>query len=147
MNPHTSKQSRQFLSYGLAMLAFALPSAKGGVITWGTPQTISGPSDVLTNGTVEDAYDFIAGTTVDGVTFTGFSLPTTGNVTLSSTGAFNLATGLGSGSITGPYSDLLNSATFLSGNGTDNAPTMTVTIGGLTVGDSYEVELWVNDAR
>jgi hypothetical protein len=41
----------------------------------------------------------------------------------------------------------LSAAGYIDGNGTEFAPTMTVTIGGLTVDDSYEVEFWVNDSR
>lgn len=61
--------------------AASLP-AEAAVITWETPQTISGDSDVSTTGSLIYAYNVgpntVSPSTVNGVTFAAFAYPVSG---------------------------------------------------------------------
>jgi hypothetical protein len=124
-------------------LLSAVAQAQNALINWQTPATISGASDVSTLGTYLGSwapYDGSANTLpVNGVTFQGFS-DLSG---LSPVNFDNGYTGFGSpGTANVNYNSLLQCATF-SNESTPNS----LTWGGMTAGDSYLVELWVNDGR
>jgi hypothetical protein len=132
-------------------------TAYASTITWNTPTQISGVGNVLTNGTLQEAYTFgttgITNTTINGVVFSNFPATgtvvsqTVGNVTLSGTG--NVDGGNGTyGSASAPYASLPAAYTSMLGSSSYevNAP-LVVTIAGLTIGTAYEVEFWVNDSR
>ena len=121
-------------------------------IVWSTPTTIAATSDVLSSGTVVDAYDFgttgLLGSTVNGVSFSPFitngSATTVGNVTLSDSGGVNNAFG----SASAPFSNLPAAyQTILASSSYTLAGGLTVTLGGLSSGQSYEAKFWVNDSR
>ncbi len=114
-------------------------SAQGQVpITWNTPGTVAGDTDVATDGTTAFAYYWNGGPrTVNGVTFTG---PGAG-ITVSSP-------------ISGPSDVYANGLTGLSadytaivGGGIYQSGSFTITLNGLTVGNQYLVQIWVGDAR
>ncbi len=105
-------------------------------ITWGAPQQISGDSDVMTNGTLDRAYGLgSSGDTVNGVTF-GSILPTDST---NISGLINNGT-FGSGPLSGPYANLVSNGIYDNDSGS-------ITLNGLVTGDSYEIEVWVNDSR
>src|ERR1700722_20522358 len=112
-------------------------------ISWQTPMTIttSGTSDVNTQGIYFGSWAPHGSTlTVNGVTFQAFSdLPG-----LSST--FDNSTGPGSYASPNPldanYNTLLTAGAF----GNNDAP-YSFNWDGMTPGDTYLVELWVNDGR
>lgn len=145
----------------MTALVITLPVAQGGVITWGTPADISGPTDVLTDGTVVDAFGFLPSggePTVNGVSFPAFATSglttsiTNGNVTLSTTGSNDILDygGFGGGGLTGNYASLMGAGDYAYAMGSDGtivAQPLKVTVGGLTTGDSYQIEIWVNDSR
>jgi hypothetical protein len=125
-------------------------------VIWNTPQNISAPTDVQTNGSLVYAFGF-AGTseTVNGITFATFATPgtttsvTNGNLTLSTTGAnpiSNFAAFGAAAPLTGSYAALMNAADYAMASGATAQP-LDVTLGGLTLGATYQVEIWVNDAR
>jgi hypothetical protein len=142
-----------------AVFLVGLPAAQGS-ITWGAPANISGPSNVL-GGAVVDTCNFSGGSlTVNTVAFSNCQQPdatsvTTGNVTVSTPGPFNVVdnTSAFTGSMPGTYGTLLGAADYVSGDGGSPvfaglvAQPMTVTIGGLTSGAGYEIAIWVNDSR
>jgi hypothetical protein len=127
---------------GLPLLSH---TARAGSITWGTPQNISGDSDVSTTGTLIGAFN-VGGpasggpavpnnTTVNGVTFVGF--PLSGNNSVSGNFSFSSSAGFGSNNddvsgsppfstLSPSYQTLLES---LAGNITDP---FTLTISGLS---------------
>lgn len=135
------------------------------VVTWSPAQNISGDSDVSTLGTLIYAYNIgengqstppaVTSTTVNGVSFSAFAFPenyTTNNVTIgdltitedpSQLWAWN-ELGYNSGAIAGlsaGYQSLLGSG------GSAGAPgTMTIKLGGLTLGQDYLVQWWSNDS-
>ena len=128
-------------------------------IVWGSPQTVSGDSDVSTNGSLVYALTF-GGTaapssaTVNGVTFSPFTIPggiiqsaTVGDVTISESPgtlfAYNVF-----GSASAPFSTLSNSYQTLLGSGAyaDVPDSITVSLGGLTNGQQYEVQWWTNNS-
>ena len=111
-------------------------------ISWQTPTTIAGPSDVSTQGTYFASWapgDGGANTLpVNGVTFQGNSdLP--GFKTVDLANSYN---GFGSpGTADANYNALLQYATFA--NETPNS----LTWNGMTPGHTYLVQIWVNDGR
>ena len=128
-------------------------------ITWGSPQTVSGDSDVSTTGSLVYAFTF-GGTaappsaTVNGVTFSPFRVPggiitsaTVGSVTISESPG-NLFASNAFGSSSAPYSGLSADYKAILGSGAyaDIPASITVTLGGLTSGQDYLVQWWTNNA-
>jgi hypothetical protein len=128
-------------------------------IVWGSPQTVSGDSDVSTTGSLVYAFTF-GGTsapssaTVNGVTFSLFTVPggivtsaTVGSVTISESPG-NLFAYNTFGSASAPFSTLSSSYQTLLGSGAyaDTPANITVTLGGLTNGQQYEVQWWTNNS-
>ena len=130
---------------------FALPfSLSATPVSWNAPQDISGDSDVSTAGAFVQAVN-IAGstTTVNGVTFDDFGISggtvTSGHFSLEGNGGGYA----GYGSTNAPFSNLspeyqslLSTGNFGGGNSV-----MTLTIAGLVVGDTYQLQVWINDSR
>jgi hypothetical protein len=116
-------------------------------ITWQTPVTISSPSDVNTLGTLFGTwapFDGDAagsgGLTVNGVAFKAFpDLP--GAADTFDNGAGN-ATFRAPSTSDANYNDLMTAAAF----GNTGGP-YTISWNGMTAGDSYLVQFWVNDGR
>ena len=114
-------------------------------INWQTPLTISSASDVSTLGTLFGTWapyngNASSGLTVNGVAFQAFpDLPGA---------ADTFDNGGGNGTFATPttsdnnYNTLLNAGAFGNGSGT-----YTLSWNGMTVGNSYLVQLWVNDGR
>jgi hypothetical protein len=114
-------------------------------ITWQTPVTISGTSDVSTVGIYFGSwapYDGSANSyPVNGVTFQGFSdLPSFSEGATWDNGYNGFAS---PGTPDSNYNTLLQYAAF-SNEGSTPA---ILSWSGMTVGDTYEVQFWVNDAR
>ncbi len=125
----------------IAGLFAVTANAQNENVTWLTPQTISSPLDVSTTGLYFGSWAPHGSTlAVNGVTFQAFSdLPG-----LSST--FDNSTGPGSyaspGTSDANYNTLLTSGAF----GNNNAP-YSFSWGGMTAGDTYQVQIWANDGR
>jgi hypothetical protein len=164
--------SASLIAAAIAAPAWAGPPA----ITWGSATTIAGDTDVSTSGTLLYAYNVgwngttggpggtpgtgVAAATVNGVTFSAFGLPggytnyestvTVGSVTMTeSPGDLWSSNILANGS--GPsssYSALSSSYQSLlaSGGGATDPATITVTLGGLTVGQQYQLQIWSNNS-
>ncbi|MGI9176233.1 MAG: hypothetical protein ACR2IT_00050 [Pirellulales bacterium] len=147
------------LTAAVAVLHSAPVQAAPPQIVWGSPQTVSGDSDVSTTGSLVYAFTF-GGTaapssaTVNGVTFSPFRIPggiitsaTVGNVTLSESPgtlfAYNTF-----GSASAPFSNLSSNYKTLLGSGAyaDVPTNITVSLGGLTNGQDYLVQWWTNDS-
>jgi hypothetical protein len=129
-------------------------------ITWGTPTTISGDTDVDTVGTLVYAFNFGSDTTattqtINGVTFQPFAInnnalsstATVGNVTLTESNGYLIAD-VDTGSANAPFTAL--SANYRSLLSTEvyssNLATMQVDLGGLTNGSAYRLQWWTNDS-
>ncbi len=128
-------------------------------ITWGSASAISGDSDISTSGTFVAAYNFgttgVSDVTVGGITFTGVAFPTNGSAFVSfggysvssgasAFGATNSAATPGSApfnTLSSSYQDLLGSF----GDATSGSP-FNLIFTGLTVGQTYAVQIWVNDS-
>ncbi len=151
-SPHRNMKTTR-LSLLLAVAALSGATLHAAPMTWGAPQQITGDADVNTTGALFGAYNFGgATTTVNGVTFgefgTGSPSITEGNFTLS------LAPGDGNvgfnntSSATAPFSNLTASYRALLGTAAERGDrTMTLSIAGLTIGESYLFQTWVNDSR
>jgi hypothetical protein len=149
-------------------LAFVLVLAatvclKAATVTWFGPQNITGDTDVKTDGTLFQAANFgtAAATTVNGVTFSGFTATngvtsgTSGNLSLSASGTSGIRSTAPATITVPPYSTLSSSyqallnQTMFSFSGTSGvpAPNMSVTVNNLSIGQQYDVQFWVNDSR
>ncbi|HUA65301.1 MAG TPA: PEP-CTERM sorting domain-containing protein [Alphaproteobacteria bacterium] len=134
------------------ILCFSLISAfvlntysQSSQITWSSVQYISGDSDISTMGTLFGTwspYLEVSGggsITANGVTFVANDLPDF-SIPSYFEGQY---TGFGSpGTADANYNTLLEGAQF-SNNGTGG----TFSFGGLTPGNTYQVEIWVEDTR
>jgi hypothetical protein len=127
--------------------AFALNTyGQSSQITWGSVQNISGDSDISTAGTLFGTWSpylqnagISSMTTANGVTFVGNDLPDF-SIPSYFGGQY---TGFGNpGTADANYNTLLTGAQF-SNNGTGG----TFSWGGLNPGDTYQVEIWVEDTR
>jgi hypothetical protein len=153
-----------FLAVLNLILAALVNPTHAGVVTWQTVQAIAGDSDVDNTGTLVYAYNFgpnagpsqVQTVTVSGVNFQAFGAPivesyvqsiTIGDVILSEDigelNGFDTSANSGSfASLSSPYKGLLGTAIAAS-----YYATMTLTLGGLDAGNSYRVQLWVNDSK
>ena len=137
----------------VTLLLWQVGRADAAAILWGSPNTISGDTNVDTTGTLVGAFNMgragVPTTTVNGVTFTGIALSgttvTSGNFTFTQTGGWN------SGNVTSanaPFAALSasyrNLLSWGAGDFTSPAP---ITMSGLTVGAKYEFEWWSNDSN
>jgi hypothetical protein len=135
-------------------------TSSAALISWGAAQTISGDSDVSTTGSLVYAYNIgnsaVQATTVNGVTFAPFVFPDrsafvtssgTGSATFTEFGGalWGIAT-LGTGST--PYSNLSSDyRTLLDfGGGATPYDTITAALGGLTIGQQYQLQWWTSNA-
>jgi hypothetical protein len=129
----------------VAMLAAARVQAAS--ITWGSPTGISGDTDVDTTGTLVGAFHVGSNlaTNINGVHFAPVVLA--GSSTTSGNFSFTTATTFtNGGSITGaaPYGTLSGGYQTLldSFGGVVSPATFTLTMSGLTVGQTYEFQWW-----
>lgn len=151
-----------------AYLAVLGSSVNAASIVWGSPTNISGESDVSTNGTLLSAVNpglygpSGQATTVNGVNFIawatgGSGAPTdpSGVFTLTPAPGFGIFTTSGLGSASAPFSALssayrvlLDGSDYASNSGqTQFNGSITMTINGLAVGNTYEFQSWTNDSR
>jgi glucuronoarabinoxylan endo-1,4-beta-xylanase len=153
----------KFINFNLA--AFTIISqilfsgglnVRAAAITWSPPANITGDNDVSTLGTQLYAETWGAGTTVNGVTFANDGSKT-GDAKVAiafpaaNSGVSAIAVG---GGTSAPYSQLSSSYKNLvqglvyGGTGAAGATTTgTIMLQGLTVGNFYQVQIWINDSR
>ena len=146
------KKSVVNLFGAIAFVALSTISVQAATITWNTPVTISGDTDVATTGNPLYAYNGANSTaSVNGVSFTGEnSVSTWGNVGFSVSTSTIGGTTTAYGVASSPFNSLSSSyQTVLKGGIYANAAsaTITVTLNGLTSGKQYLVQIWVNDSR
>ena len=123
---------------------------QGAAITFGTPANITGDTDVNTSGTLKYAYTWGAtADTVNGVAFTQCASFTAAgsdialvNYTATNSGSFNSSSSPFSG-LTTAYQHILKGSVYKSGS----VSTGTITLNNLTSGNTYLVQIWVNDPR
>ncbi|HJT81250.1 MAG TPA: hypothetical protein VJ719_08640, partial [Chthoniobacterales bacterium] len=123
--------------FTVAFLSLAATS-HAATISWGAAQDITSNADVSLSGTLVRAFDVVgSGTTINGVLFEPLAPGTTvGNFTLGPAGV----AGTGANSSLSPeYQAMLHGAAFT----VDNS-TITLTINGLSVGETYLFQWWSN---
>ena len=153
-----NRRSSKIRSFALAAVALvaALPTARAGFVTWGSPTGITGDSDVSTAGTLVAAFNMggsgNASTLLNGVTFNPFvtsgTSNTSGNFTLSS-GASIIGNDSAFGDIIQPFTNLSDAYQTLlqSGSYTFNAlpnSTMTLSMSNLLANHQYQFQWWSN---
>jgi len=116
-------------------------------VTWGAVTGITGDSNVSTAGTLVGAFNFNgSATTINGVAFQAFAITgnsnTVGNYTLSAGFMYTS----GTGSAVAPFSNLSSSYQSLLSGAAGAGGTMTLNMSGLTVGNAYQFQTWVNDS-
>ena len=142
----------------LAVLSAAASAASGATITWGAGQSITGNTDVSTAGSLKYAYN--PGTTstiINGVPFVavptvGTAAPSAssgnGDFTVIETQGQHLVGGYYGGSATGTFPTLTTAYQALLGDfvGSGFTESLQVTLGNLTAGQKYQVQVWANDS-
>jgi fibronectin-binding autotransporter adhesin len=135
-----------------ALLSLSAPAAFAASITWGVPSSMTADTNVVTTGTLKYAYTWNnTARTVNGVPFAvagTIAAPLTGtNITFS---GFNTINQTAFTSNTAPftslstaYKGLVLGAVYANTSGT----TGTMTLQGLTVGTTYQVQVWASDPR
>jgi hypothetical protein len=149
--------AKKFLLLNVVVVFTALTASAAppnAPVTWGSPTTISGDTDVSLDGSLVAAFNMVGGNvTVNGVTFAAF--PVTGGSTSATNGNFSfsespgiLVTWTTLGSASAPFSNLsANYQTLLStAISTDANNTLTLVMSGLVTGQQYEFEWWLNAA-
>ena len=145
------------------ILSILLTNASfGGVISpmiWQPAQSISGDSDVKTQGSLLYAYNVgasgVSGATVNGVAFLAYAFPanftaqtvTVGSVSMTESPGYLVSSNtLGGGSA--PFTSLTSGYQALLGSGgSATLPnSITVTFGGLTASQQYLVQWWSNNS-
>ena len=157
---HTSSLAMLITAFAALAASLAVSAtSQAAPITWSSPQTVSGDSDVDTTGSLVYAFTFGGtsappSTTVNGVTFSPFRIPggivtstTVGNVTL--TESPGQLSGLNTfGSASAPFSGLSSDYQSLLGTGAyaDAPNTITVSLNGLTSGQDYLLQWWTHNS-
>lgn len=137
MDTSSRLSRRVFISALGLILALAAPrnALAQNVLTWGTPQLITGSSDVVNTGTEFGAFTaYSSNLVVNGVTF--YTLANATNFSATSAGNASDFGGFSSGDTT--YDHLINSAVFTPADGSARS----LTINNLVVGHSYTVQLF-----
>ena len=134
----------------LACMLAAAANAQNANIDWQTPSTISGTSDVSTEGTLVGTWgpgDDWGGNNrsdnypVNGVVFAAYGSGTFGSW-VSNSGLDDRYGSYGNpNTADANYNYLLQTAIYSYGS------SISLTWGGMTAGDTYQLEFWVNDAR
>ena len=150
-NPRNKTQTMKptmkkfFISVIVVTSLACLASSHAAVITCGAAQNISGDSDVATNGTFNRAYIFgNVPWTVNGVAFTAF----TGNVSGDTMSFPNQDGAFGDGALESPYRALSTEYENLLYYGAwASSATESFTLNNLTIGYTYQVQIFANDSR
>ena len=131
-------------------LIAVVANAQNANITWQTPTTIAGTSDVSLNGTLVGSWgpgDDWGGTSrsdyfpVNGVTFAAYGSGPFGSWVGSSGLDDRYGSYANPNSADANYNYLLQTAIYSYGS------SISLTWGGMTAGNTYELEFWVNDGR
>jgi hypothetical protein len=135
----------------LALAAFSGGSLHAASITWGAPQQIAGNSDVRTGGTLVGAVNLDGpAASVNGVNFQALDISagpaSVGDFTVNGFFFNQVNPGFSSGSAAAPFSSLGAGYQSLLSTGAAVGGTMTLTMAGLTLGQDYEFQAWVNDS-
>ena len=140
-----------YLPAVLSAVALTATTLHAGLVTWNAPANIAGDSDVSTNGTLIEAYNFAGeATTVNGVTFQPFNMGAMSNPAGTSTYSVtsSIVNNSNTGSAFAPFSTLLPAYKTLLGTAAGRGDsTMTLTMSGLSIGGNYEFQTWMNDPR
>ena len=128
------------------VLVLSAAPAGAATITWGSPTNIAGDADVSTTGTLVGAFNLSGpAAVVNGVNFQEFLITggstTVGNFTVASGFIFdssNAPAAAPFNTLSAGYQSMLGTRTVWFGG-------MTLTMSGLTVGQTYEFQAWVND--
>ena len=136
-------------------------TARAASITWGTPSTIIGDSDIVNVGSLVSAYSFgglsVDARTINGVTFSPFPIPdnvstvTQEQLTVNFP-VFDVVSGVSNyGSTLAPfaalstnYKAMLSTAAVASSS---TAARIEMTYSGLAVGNAYTLQMWISNAN
>lgn len=159
MIQHSMKRGLRRLGARLgaaAVVALIASSAHAASVQWGKPRSITagpnGPSDVSTDGTLVGAFNLVGSSTiVNGVNFENFPVGnitnTVGNFTVSHPDKTILPSAKGSAQT--PYMDVVAAYRALLADAAvvQHQRELYLTMNGLTVGQAYQVQLWLNDSQ
>ena len=145
---------RVILAAGILTLTalVAAPGTEAAVFTWGAAQQITGNADVSLNGALVGAVNLDGSSaSVNGVNFQALDInagpASVGNFTVNGFFFNQFNPALSTGSAAAPFNGLSAGYQSLLGTAAAVAGTMTLTMTGLTVGQTYAFEAWVNDSH
>ena len=158
--PLSARNARSRFPHFIALSLLAAIPARAGFVTWSSPKTITGDSDISQLGAFVSAYNLGGvgnpAATVNGVTFNPFATNATtntvGNVTLSSSSTiFGLNMDFGEteppfSTLTPGYQTLLQSGSFTTSS-TFPPATISMTLNGLTPGADYQFQWWAHESE
>ena len=158
-SPSSVRVGRSQIPHVLALCLIAAFPAQAGFVTWSSPKTITGDSDVSQLGAFVSAYNLggvgNAGATVNGVTFDPFATNSTtntvGDITLSASSTiFGSNSDFGEtvppfSTLSSGYQTLLKSGSFTTS--TFPPPTISMTLNGLTPGAEYQFQWWAHESE
>jgi autotransporter-associated beta strand protein len=134
--------------FAITLMLLVSLAARAATITWTGPTTISGNTDINTNGASIFAYTGGTAATVNGVTFTASLTASMNNNYLQMSGltAYTAnsytTTSNNFASLSSEYKSILIGGAY------ENAGAVTTnTLKNLVVGRKYTVQLWINDPR
>lgn len=136
-------------SCAIALIFAVAGTAHAASINWSMPADIANDSDVNLTGTLVGAFNLVGATTViNGVSFQSFPV----GAQVNTIGGFSVAADSGSVGSTGtgsaaiPFTNLSSEYRTMLSDWADASP-LRLTMTNLTVGATYALQLWVNDAR
>src|SRR4051794_10344507 len=149
-----SVRSTVAAAFGLLSLLLLVPeTARAATIVWGGPQNITGDNDVSTSGALVGAFNVgttnVASTTINGVPFQSFAIPTgpggatVGNFAINSGGTF-VSSNTTFGTALAPFNSLSSSYQTLLRAGTFNQQGFALVLSGLAAGAQYQFQWWAN---
>jgi len=147
---------RRFQIFLVALILLVIPGkSPAAAITWSPAADITSDSDVSTSGTLLYAEDWAAAATVNGIPFaydgssTGdsdvaisFPLPAGSSTSAAAGGTSNPYNGVST-----VYKRLIRGLVYGVTGAAGATTSGTITLRGLTVGNAYQVQVWINDSR
>ena len=144
------------LGASIAGLIAAAANAQNASITWGAPNAISGTSDVSIAGTLVGTWapgDDWTGSggniadnfPVNGVTFNAYGSGPFNSFINQSGFSDRYGSFANPGTLDSNYNYLLQTAEYNNWNGSSSV--LSLTWGGMTAGNTYQLEFWVQDGR
>jgi hypothetical protein len=156
-----STPGRKFVAVALCHLVCANSALAVAHITWSSPSTIAGDTDVSTAGSLVYAYNIggplVNSATINGVTFSAFPIvdggtsTTSGSLTVKGFSDEPMSTAGGTGSGSAPFASLSANYQSMLGDAVQKSSGtihfLDMNLLNLTVGQTYTLQVWTNNSN